>query len=145
MRLYCRSDARASPKEDLIPMPIPDYQTCMLPLLQLAADGSEHSAHEAIESLAQHFNLTDEEISALRTSGTQPIVANRVGWARTYMKKAGLLEYPKRGLFKITSRGLEVLTQKPEQITAVYLRQFPEFQEFQRFNRAAQEAVAEIS
>jgi restriction system protein len=125
-------------------MSIPDYQTCMLPLLKLAADGSEHSTHEAIESLAKHFNLNGDEIVALLPSRTQPIFANRVGWARTYMKKAELLEYPKRGFFKITSRGLEVLTRNPERISAAFLRQFPEFQEFVSASATDQETDLEI-
>jgi restriction system protein len=126
-------------------MPIPDYQSCMLPLLQFAANGKERSAHEAIESLAAHFNLTDADLAELLPSGTQSVFANRVGWARTYMKKAGLLEYPKRGQFKITQRGLDVLDQKPERISAAFLRQFPEFQEFQSLSRNPQESVTEIA
>lgn len=112
-------------------MPIPDYQTCMLPLLELAGDGIEHSTHEAIETLASHFQLTEEDLSALLPSETQSIFANRVGWARTYLKKAGLLEYPRRGQFMITDRGREVLSHKPTVINSSLLRQFPEFQEFQ--------------
>jgi restriction system protein len=117
----------------------------MLPLLKLAADGSEHSMPEAIGSLAQHFNLTESEIVALLPSGTQPRFANRVGWARTYMKKAGLLEYPRRGHFKITHRGLEVLAENPGQINAAFLQQFPEFQEFVNAGVADQGAGIEIN
>jgi restriction system protein len=131
-------------QEERQKMPIPDYQSCMLPLLQFAKDGNEHPIHEAIEVLAKHFKLTDAELTELLPSGAQFIFANRVGWARTYMKKAGLLEYPKRGQFKITSRGLDVLAQKPERISAVFLRQFPEFQEFQNISRVAQESAHEM-
>lgn len=112
-------------------MSIPDYQSCMLPLVEFAGDGREHSTHQAIEALASHFKLTEDELSVLLPSGTQNLFANRVGWARTYLKKAGLLEYPRRGQFRITERGREVLSNKPALINSAFLRQFPEFQEFQ--------------
>ena len=76
-------------------MAVPDYQTCMLPLLKFAGDSKEHKLHDAIQALALEFKLTQEEREALLPSGTQFIMANRVGWARTYMKKAGLLTDPK--------------------------------------------------
>ena len=88
-------------------MAIPDYQTLMLPLLQIAADGKEHSLKEAIDILSKQFSLSDDELSALLPSGTQTIIYNRynrVGWARTYMKKAGLLTTTKRGHFQITDK-----------------------------------------
>ncbi len=77
-------------------MTIPDYQTLMLPLLEFAADGKEHSLREAIESLAGRFGLTDEERRTLLPSGTQPVFDNRVSWARTYLAEAGLLERTRR-------------------------------------------------
>ena len=77
-------------------MTIPDYQTCMLPFLRHLADGNEHSLRDAEEALAEHFKLTPVERAELLPSGQQGIFKNRIGWARTYMKKAGLLEYPKR-------------------------------------------------
>jgi len=111
-------------------MTIPDYQTLMLPLLRLTGDEAEHSLPEAVEALAKQFHLTDEDRAALLPSGQQPIFHNRVGWARTYMKKAGLLESPRRGRFKITPRGLEVLRHPPEGINGAFLNQYPEFLEF---------------
>ena len=112
-------------------MAIPDYQSIMLPLLKFAGDGEEHSLREAIEDLADEFSLTDEERKELLPSGRQATFNNRVGWARTYMKKAGLLESTKRGYFQITERGLDVLKQNPPEINNAFLRQFPEFVEFQ--------------
>jgi restriction system protein len=111
-------------------MPIPDYQSCMLPFLKVLADGQEHSLKDAEDSVAKHFNLTPEERTILLPSGQQGIFRNRVGWARTYLKKAGLLEAPKRATFRITLRGQEVLASKPEHIDAKFLRKFPEFREF---------------
>src|SRR5215210_8621768 len=111
-------------------MAIPDYQTVMLPLLNLAADSKEHRFRDAIEQLAVFFNLTNDERKALLPSGSQATFDNRVGWARTYMKKAGLLESPRRGYFRITDRGLQALEQKPEMIDVKFLEQYPEFLEF---------------
>ena len=95
-------------------MPIPDYQSIMLPLLKYAGDRQEHSSRKTVEVRAKEFNLTEQERREILPSGLQSIFNNRVGWARTYMSKAGLLELTKRGFFKITSRGIEVLKQKPQ-------------------------------
>ena len=111
-------------------MAIPDYQACMLPILRFLGDRQEHSLREAEESLAQHFGLTPAEQAALLPSGQQAIFKNRVGWARTYLKKAALIESPKRGVFRITARGLETLTLNPTRIDSKFLEQWPEFIEF---------------
>jgi restriction system protein len=95
-------------------MAIPDYQTLMLPFLRLLADGSEHTLPEVTESLAVEFNLTEAERNELLPSGNQEIMRNRVGWARTYLKKALLLDAPRRAVFQITDRGRQVLSEKPE-------------------------------
>ena len=113
-------------------MTIPDYQSIMLPLLEYAADQKEYSRREAIEHISKKFKLTEEEKSQLLPSGTKPIINNRVGWAKTYLKKAGLLEYPKRGYLKITELGLRVLEDKPEKINNRYLMNFPSFLEFRK-------------
>jgi len=112
-------------------MSVPDYQSLMLPLLKLAGDGREHLFRDAVETLAREFDLSDADRRELIPSGTQPLIFNRVGWARTYMKKAGLLDSKKRGYFNITERGMRVLEEAPFEINATYLRQFPEFVEWQ--------------
>ena len=101
-------------------MAIPDYQACMLPLLRFTSDEKEHSLREAIDNLAEHFALTDEELKELLPSGQQPIFANRIGWARSYMKQAWLLEPTRRGYFRITQRGLDVLAQNPAKINVKF-------------------------
>lgn len=116
-------------------MPIPDYETAMLPLLRLAADGKEHRFRDAVEQLAVHFELTDVERAEMLPSGTAPLFDNRVGWARTYLKQAGLLESPKRGLFKITDRGRVVLASEPPRIDVSLLDQFEEFRDFRTRRR----------
>ena len=72
-------------------MAIPDYQTCMLPFLRLLGDGQEHALRDAEEALAANFKLTETERAELLPSGQQGIFKNRIGWARTHLKKAGLL------------------------------------------------------
>ncbi|HEY8887961.1 MAG TPA: restriction endonuclease [Gallionella sp.] len=111
-------------------MPIPNYQTIMLPVLQLAADKQEHKFSDTVQYLADKFSLTDEEKGELLPSGTQAVFNNRVGWARSYLKQAGLLSSPKRGYFRITEQGLNLLAEKPEKITSALLERYSEFQEF---------------
>ena len=112
----------------------------MYPLLELAADGEVHSMDEAYEVLAERFRLTEEERAELLPSGRQSRYENRVGWARTYLTKAGLLESTGRGQFKITPRGLDVLKSGITDIDKSYLYQFPEFVEFRRRDRGNAES-----
>jgi len=116
-------------------MPIPDYQSIMLPLLRFSADQKEHSLREAIDSLANQFNLTEGERRELLPSGQQAVFENRVGWARTYMKKALLLETTRRGYFRITHRGLEVIKEGPPAIDVQFLDQFDDFKQFRTKKR----------
>ena len=88
-----------------------------------------------IGDLANEFGLSDEErYHKMNNAGRQPLFNNRVGWAQTYLKKAGLLEAPRRGLYRITPRGLDVLNQKPDVITLDILLRYPEFVEFRSKN-----------
>jgi len=113
-------------------MAIPDYQSLMLPFLKELQDGKEHAIGEIRESLATSFKISDEERERLLPSGNQRVFENRIGWARTYLKMAGILVYVKRGVFKITDRGKEVLNNVPQKIDVKYLEQFPEFLEFRQ-------------
>lgn len=113
-------------------MAIPDYQSIMLPLLNIASDREEHSLREAINSLAKEFKLTEEEKKELLPSGKQAKFDNRVGWARTYLEKAGLLKKPRRAHFIITERGIDVLQSKPDSINTQFLEQFDEFISFRQ-------------
>lgn len=123
-------------------MTIPDYQTVMLPLLQLASDAQEHSSREAIERLADLFELSEQERKELLPSGRQATFDNRVGWARTYMKKAGLLKSKRRGYFTITSRGLEALQKNPQTINVKFLEQYPEFVKFRTKRAVANKLIS---
>lgn len=111
-------------------MAIPDYQTLMLPVLRLASDGSEHKFSKAVEELADEFNLSSEERNELLPSGSQAVFNNRVGWARSYLKQAGLLASPKRGFFTITQKGSELIATNPLCIDSSTLERYPEFIEF---------------
>lgn len=113
-------------------MPMPDFQRVMLPLLQHTADNKEHSLPETEDYLAQYFKLTETERSEMLSSGKQSRFSNRVGWAKQHLMKAGLLESPRRSVFRISNRGKEVLRQNPERVNMAFLRQYPEYLEFIR-------------
>lgn len=124
-------------------MAIPDYQSIMLPLLEFVGDKKEHSMREAYDTLAKRFELTEEERKERLPSGQQEIFHNRVSWARTYLKMAGLLESTRRGFIKISELGAETLAKNPKKIDNSYLEQFDKFQEFK--NRKRKNAETEPS
>jgi len=125
-------------------MAIPDYQSIMLPLLKLVSDGQEYYLRDIIEKLADEFKLSEKERKELLPSGQQSIFSNRVGWARTYLKQAGLLEATRRGYIRITERGKQVLSQNPKYIDVKFLEQFPEFLEFRQRRRDKNEEKEKI-
>ena len=92
-------------------MPIPDFQTLMRPLLELHSDKNEHLNRDLVDTLAQQFKLTEEERREMLPSGRAKLFDNRVGWAKTYIANAGLIQSPKRAISVITERGIEVLNQ----------------------------------
>ena len=123
-------------------MSIPDFQSIMLPLLKLAGDGEVHNFHDVVDKLANEFGLSEEEVSSLIPSG-QPRFENRVGWAKTYLKKSGLITYPKRGHLKITQRGMETLEENPKTIDMDFLKRFPEYVKFRQGNQKEEESPSE--
>lgn len=112
-------------------MAIPQFKYFILPLLHHLSDDKEHTMKEVEEALAAKFNLSESQLSELTPSGRMTIFSNRVGWAKTYLKKAGLIDAPKKALFKITQEGQKVLAKKPEIITPKSLEKFTSFREFQ--------------
>lgn len=124
---------------------IPDFQSIMLPLLRMLSDGKEYRYRDIVEQLADEFQITADERKELLASGSQPIFDNRVGWAKTYLKKAGLLDSPKRAIFVITDVGLNVLKANPDRIDTKFLRQFPSFLEFQNAGRSENDSEPELS
>src|SRR5579863_34526 len=104
----------------------------MLPFLTLLSDGQIHYIRDIVSHLATDFKLTDKELEERIPSGQSLLFDNRVGWARTYLKKAGLVELVRRGQYRITERGMGVLKKNPKRVDVAVLKQFPEFLEFQR-------------
>ena len=112
-------------------MPIPDYQSLMLPVLKVLADRKEHAVAEARRHIATELNLSEEEMSERLASDTTTVFMNRIGWAVQYLKEAAAIRAVRRGVYEITDRGVSLLQTQPSEITTKVLRQFPEFIEFQ--------------
>ena len=125
------------------PVAVPDYQSLMYPLLKLLGEKGPLAARKAYELLAVELGLTPEQRAELLPSGGQPLFENRVGWAKTYLKKAGLVDSPKRGVWQITSRGTALLVSGITSIRNRDLREFPEFIAFRP--RTAGEATEPTS
>jgi restriction system protein len=125
-------------------MSIPDYQSIMLPLLKNILDQKEHSNREALNTLAKQFNLSESEQQELLPSGQQSIFENRVAWARTYLKKAVLLEATRRGYFRITQRGIDVLRKNHNAINVRFLEQFDEFKQFRATKKEKADLLREF-
>lgn len=121
---------------------IPDYQTIMLPLLKLTADGSEHAMRELIDLLAKQFELTEDERKQMQPSRSAVLFDNRCHWARKYLVEAAVLEASKRAHVRITDRGKQLLASNPAAISTKLLRQYPEFLEFAKGSGESAETPA---
>ena len=111
-------------------MGVPKYFEIHKPLLQFLSDGATHSLKEIKEFIINYFHLTDADVSELLPSGRQTYFANRVGWARTYLKKAGLIDSPAKGMFCITAEGKKVVQEDPPVIDNSYLMRYDFFKAF---------------
>jgi len=111
-------------------MAVPNFQSFFVPLLEFAADREEHSIGEARKALAHSMELTEDDLAELLPSGTQTRFDNRVAWAKSYLVQAKALASPRRGRFRITDRGLDLLAQGHTRIDISVLNQFEEFREF---------------
>lgn len=109
---------------------IPKYQECMLPLLLCFKDKQIHSLKECTDQLSIIFKLSSEEIAELLPSGNQPVMYNRVGWAKFYLEKAGLLKGVSRGKYIITEEGLKLLSKNPQYISNETLSTYKQFNDF---------------
>lgn len=123
-------------------MPIPKYYEMHKPFLEYLKDGRPHTLKELKGQVAHYFHLSDSDLAELLPSGRQTVFVNRIGWARTYLKKAGLIDSPARATFVITADGQAVLAENLDVIDANYLMKFESFREFQ--NLSATEDSAEI-
>jgi restriction system protein len=106
---------------------IPDFQSIMLPFLQILADGEEHTTLETNQKIAIHFRLTEEELNEFLPSGAAKTFPNRVAWTKSHLKMAGLLENVKRSSFKITEAGKRLLETHPIEINLKVLRTIPAY------------------
>jgi len=132
-------------------MTIPDFQSLMLPILEIASDERDHASRSLVEAISDRFNLSSEERSQRQPSQRQTTIYNRVHWAITYLAKCGLLERPQRGLARITKRGKEALSERPEKINLKFLTRYPELEAFRSVksvapnNKQADANVPEVS
>jgi len=126
-------------------MAVPEFQKLTLPMLTALADGHERTLKDTGASIAQMLRLTEEDLSEILPSGGQSRFKNRVAWASIYLRRAGLLSSPKRGVLAITSRGLQVLKDKPDKVDVAFLKQFPEFMEFRSTKRSDETVPEETS
>lgn len=122
-------------------MPIPDFQSFMLPVLQFAGSGDVVSVGPSVQYVSDQFDLSPDDRALLLPSGKQTVVRNRVAWAKSFLTKAGLLESVDWGQFRITDRGRNVLAQKPARIDNGFLWQFEEFRKFKTASTAEKPAV----
>jgi len=113
-------------------MPVPAFQKWLYPLLKKVSDGNVHFRKDLYISLADEMGLSPEDKNELLNSGRQLVYRNRIGWAQTYLKKAGLLKSTGKSQIQITDKGLEVIKSDIREINIKFLQQFPEFLEFQK-------------
>jgi restriction system protein len=111
-------------------MAVPDFQTLMRPLLEELESGQERPISDVRAALATRFSLTEEDLAERLPSGSAKTFNNRVGWAATYLHRCGLLDRPRRSVYRITERGRQVLAAHPDRVDLGVLAQFPEFDEF---------------
>lgn len=111
-------------------MPIPDYETLMLPVLEYLSDKELHKTREIIENIIERYEISDDEKKQLIPSRRAKLIDNRVGWALSYLRKAGLIESPQRGINSISTTGLSLLNDKPERIDTKFLLQYQGVKDF---------------
>ncbi len=120
-------------------MEFPDFQEVMLPLIKFASDGKPHRIKEGIEHIVKLYGLSNEERSIMLPSGAEPIIDNRVRWARFHLKKAGVFVDPMRGQFQITARGMQLIETNPSHINMKVLEQYPEYRSIKKPGNIADE------
>lgn len=109
---------------------IPQYHTLMLPLLKVMESGADMTTKQMRDAVAAHLELTAEALSQRLPSGTQTAFDNRMGWARTYLFKAGLIDRPRRATYAISQSGKQLLLNPPATIDTDFLRTYDQFKEF---------------
>jgi restriction system protein len=110
-------------------MAIPDFQTLMLPVLRDLVSG-ERTGQDTLDAMASLFKLTPEELAERLPSGKQSTFTNRIAWAKAHLKGAQLVDSPRRGVYRLTERGRDILAENPTCIGTAYLTRFPEYVAF---------------
>lgn len=111
-------------------MAIPTYEDLMLPLMLALADGEEHAVRDTRDEIARSLSLTSADRAARLPSGKQAVFDNRVGWAKTYLAKAGLVDAPRRGVYQLTTAGLALMKTRPDRISNATLAKYESFRDF---------------
>lgn len=124
---------------------IPQYHTLMLPLLKVMGGGSELTTNQMRDAVADHLGLSAEALSQRLPSGTQTAFDNRMGWARTYLFKAGLIERPRRATYVISQSGKDLLSNPPAAIDAEFLRSYEQFNDFISTTRNGKQELIEAN
>ena len=124
-------------------MPIPDFQSIMLPLLK-DLEAEERNGRDTQAALGSHFGLNADELAQRIPSGTAFLFANRIGWAKTHLKAACLIEAPSRSVYRLTARGRELLATSPTFVNLSVLRRYPEYNAF-RSGGASGESTATVT
>lgn len=123
-------------------MPIPDFQTVMLPLLESLADGKERLMRDVTAQLADRFELSDEERQQKLPSGENKLFVNRVAWAKAHLKAAGLIDNPSRGRVRISDEGRRVVASRPGKVNIAALKKYPSYLAFAGLDPAADATAA---
>jgi len=121
---------------------VPPYHTLMLPLLKVMSGGNEMTTKQMSGEVVQNLGLSIEALSERLPSGTQSAFDNRMGWARTYLFKAGLIERPRRATYAITETGKKLLANPPSEIDVDFLRSYEQFNQFISSSRSDKESLA---
>lgn len=125
---------------------IPDFQTIMLPMLELLADGQPKTLNDVMTLLSSHFNLTQDHLKIKVPSGQMGLFRNRVGWTRSYLKNAGLIHYPSRGVYQVTDFGKDYLKTNPTDLRIKHLKKMPKYKEWtDTFNQDQSDSVDSTS
>jgi len=121
---------------------VPPYHTLMLPLLKVMGSRNEMTTKQMRDEVAQNLGLSIEALSERLPSGTQNAFDNRIGWARTYLFKAGLLDRPRRATYAISETGKELLANPPAKIDVDFLRSYQQFNQFFGSSKSDKESLA---
>jgi restriction system protein len=121
---------------------VPPYHTLMLPLLKVMSGGYEMTTKQMRDEVAQNLGLSVEALSERLPSGTQNAFDNRMGWARTYLFKAGLLDRPRRATYAISETGKKLLANPPAEINVDFLRSYEQFNQFFGSSKSDKESLA---